>query len=195
MKTIYPLVVRACEKALEGYLPTICTDPENLYRGTLDNQFNWLMEPGTGSGLSGRCCTLYSCKESKYYRDPALLTYVENACDMILRTAHPDGTNDFLATNYYTPATFELIEFCRGYKNFVSYMEGTEREIAVQGKMKQAIGHWANGCLNGGFHTPNHRWVHTSALCYAYNTLKVRDQRFMDLAEKYLAEKAQGTAD
>ena len=171
MKAHYSLIVAAAEKSFESMSRSICCDEASLYRGALDNQFNSLIEPGTGSGLSHSCCTLYSCAESKYYRDEALLDIVNNACDMILRTAHEDGTHDFLATNYYTPATFELVSICRGYKIFVRHMQGTEAENYTRGQMIRAIAHWAKGCLNGGFHTPNHRWVESAAMALCYNIL------------------------
>lgn len=171
MKAHYLQIVAAAEKAFEFQCSTVCTDETNLYCGALDNQHNGLIEPGNGSGFIHNCCSLYSCPESRYYRDPALLGHITDACAMIMRTAHPDGTNDFLATNYYTPATFELISFCRGYKCFVRYMEGNEAELETKVRMVEAIGHWANGCLNGGFHTPNHRWVESAAMAMCYNIL------------------------
>lgn len=171
MRSHYLLIVAAVEKSFEALRTTICTDETNLYCGAMDEQFNGLIEPGHASGLINRCCSLYVCEESKYYRDPSLLTLIETSCEMILRTAHPDGTHDFLATNYYTPATFETVDFCRGYKVFVRYMEGTEAELKACEIMKKAIGHWAMGCLNGGFHTPNHRWVESAAMALAYNIL------------------------
>ena len=171
MKSHYLLTVAAAEKGFESIRTTVCTDESSLYLGALDNQHNHLIEPGTGSGFSHTCCALYSCEESRYYRDPALLTLIDNACSMILRTAHEDGTHDFLATNYFTPATFELISICRGYKLFVRYMQGTEAEKYTREQMIKAISCWAKGCLNGGFHTPNHRWVESAAMALCYNIL------------------------
>jgi len=186
MKSHYPLIVAAAEKSFESMRATVCTDASSLYRGALDNQFNGLIEPGTGSGFSHACCALYSCAESKYYRDPSLLSLISDACDMILRTAHEDGTHDFLATNYYTPATFEIVSICRGYKLFVRYMEGTEAEKQTQEKLIAAISHWAKGCLNGGFHTPNHRWVESAAMALCYNILGW--PALMDKINSYLSE-------
>lgn len=169
MKSHYPLLVTAAQQRLKNMLTMICTDENSLYRGALDDQYNGLLEPGTGSGLIHHCCVLYSCKESIFFRDPGLLVAICDACDMILRTAHPDGTSDFLATNFYTPASFEIISLCRGYKIFVKYMDSTDSELAARDKMLRTISHWANGCLNGGFHTPNHRWVESAAMAMCYN--------------------------
>ena len=169
MRSHYPLLVSAAEKKLENMLTMICTDETSLYRGALDDQYNSLLEPGTGSGLIHSCCVLYSCKESRYFRDPALLPVIHDACEMILRTAHPDGTSDFLATNFYTPASFEIISLCRGYKLFAKYMEDNAAELSLRDLMIRTISHWGNGCLNGGFHTPNHRWVESAAMAMCYN--------------------------
>jgi len=171
MKSHYSLILQASEKNLENLLTTLVLDESSHYHGTIDNQHNYLLEPGSGSGLTHSCCVMYSCKDSKYYRDARLLKVIHMACDMILRTSHEDGTCDFLATNYYTPATFEIISFMRGYKNFVRYMDGTSEELAARDKMLKTVASLARGCLNGGFHTPNHRWVESAAMAMCYNVL------------------------
>lgn len=170
MKAHYLAIVRAAEANLERLLARVSTDERNLYCGGADDM-TYLIETTSGIGVAHHCAVLYSCPESKYYRDASLLIPLRNACDMLLRAANPDGTTNFLATNYYTPATFELQEFCRGYKCFVRAMQPTEEEKAVVEQMRQGIALLAKGCLNGGFHTPNHRWVESAAMLMAYNIL------------------------
>ena len=122
MKAYYPLIVRASEKGLERMLSLRCTDPDNFYRGAFDVNLDFMMEPGTTTGFIGSATSLYVCKESKFFEDAFLLDCICDACETILRVSHSDGTHDFRATNFYTPATFEIIAFCRGYKKAMTDM-------------------------------------------------------------------------
>lgn len=185
MLSHYPLVLAATEEQYQHMVTQISVDASNSYQGALDDM-RYLIEPGTGTSVAGICCALYACEDSRYYRDPELLEHIHRACDMLLRASHGDGTLDFLATNFYTPATFELQHFCRGYKVFVRYMQGTDQELAARDKMLEAMGHLARGCLNGGFHTPNHRWVETAALMLSYNILGWPELKAK--ADAYLSE-------
>lgn len=185
MESHYQQVVAATEAGYRRMLTQISVDQDNPYHGALDDM-RYLIEPGTGTSVVGACCTLYACRDSRYYRDPELLKHIHRACDMLLRAFHADGTMDYLATNYYTPASFELQHFCRGYKLFAREMQGTELEIKARDRMLEAMGHLARGCLNGGFHTPNHRWVEAAALMLSYNILNWPE--LMAKAEAYLSE-------
>ena len=185
MKAHYPLIVSAMDAGVSRMLTRRCTDVANRYCGALDDM-TYLIEPGSGPGLIGACCTVYSCRESRYFRDASLLSYIHEACDMLLRVCHPNGTLDFLATNFYTPATFEIQAFCRGYKNFVHYMQGTAEECAARDHMLKALALLAKGCLNGGFHTPNHRWVECAALLMCHNIFGWKELR--EKVDGYLSE-------
>ena len=185
MKTHYPRIVKAADQSIPLTLAKICKDPENLYCGSSD-AMNYLIEPGHGCGLIQQASCVYSCKDSRYYRNKEMLSVIEDACDMLMRASHPDGTIDFLATNFYTPATFEIQTLCRSYRVFVRYMTGIPEEKRAEEKLRKLIDHLANGCLNGGFHTPNHRWVETGALLMAYNI--IGNPEFKRKAERYIME-------
>jgi hypothetical protein len=193
MKAHYPQIVQACERSLERMLSLRCTDPDNFYRGAIDTNLDLMIEPGTGTGFIGSATALYVCEDSRFFRDARLLEYITDACEMILRASHSDGTCDFRATNFYTPATFEIIAFCRGYKNFVQFAQSAE-ELAARDKMVETLISLSYGCINGGFHTPNHRWVESAAMSMAYNVIRARYpehpllEQLIAKIEKYLAE-------
>ncbi|MBQ3079678.1 MAG: hypothetical protein IJC48_06755 [Clostridia bacterium] len=185
MKAHYLPIVKASDAAFDRSKRRITVDPRTPYTGAMDDM-TYLVEPGNGAGLISACCVLYSCEESRYYRDKELLSIINNACSMFLRSSHPDGTIDFLATNYYTPATFEIQGFARGYKVFIKYMSGTEDELEAQKNMKKALDLLSDGCLNGGFHTPNHRWVECGAMLMSHNILN--KPALVKKVESYLSE-------
>lgn len=185
MHAHYSLMVERINRDYEAITRRVSRDERNLYCGTADNN-QYLLEPGAGSGVISYCAMAYACEESRYYRKEEPLEYMRAACDMLLRAMHPDGTIDFLATNFYTPATFEIQTLCRAYRCFLSACRGTDSEKRTQEKMLLLLNRLGDGCLNGGFHTPNHRWVESGALMMLTNILNRPE--LMEKAKRYLSE-------
>ena len=185
MKQHYLPMVRATEKYLSDLLSRVNTDPRDFYRGGIADT-RYITEPPNTPSLVNVICTLYVCPESRYFRDERLLARLETACDMMERVMHEDGTWDFLATNYYTPATFEIQALARAYRCLMGGSTGTPAEKAVLGRLYHVLERLGEGCLNGGFHTPNHRWVESASLLMLSNICGRSD--FAEKAERYLAE-------
>lgn len=185
MKQHYLLMVRSAESALHDMLTRVNTDPESLYSGGISDTCR-ITEPGASPAFVLNLCTLYVCPESRYFRDARLLSHIESSCDMMERVMHEDGTWDFLATNYYTPATFEIQAIARGYRCLKNGSEGTVAEQSALSRLYRVLERLGEGCLNGGFHTPNHRWVESASLLMLSNICVRSD--FAAKAERYLAE-------
>lgn len=185
MKKHYLRIVACADAALPRTLSRVSVNPDNMYRGAMDDM-TYLIEPGSATGLVSYLCALYACADSQHHKDPALLMPIINAAEQTVRTAYPDGTSDLLATNFFTPATFELQSLCRGYRIFKAHMGSTPKEMEAHNAMLKAVETLARGCLNGGFHTPNHRWVECAALVMSYNILKWPE--LMDKCRAYLSE-------
>lgn len=185
MKKHYLHIVACADQAYERTVSRISADPDNMYRGAMDDM-TYLIEPGSATGLISYLCSMYVCQESKHHKDPELLPLIVNAAEQTVRTAHPDGTSDLLITNFYTPATFELQSLCRGYRLFQRHMSGAPDEMLAHDAMLKAVETLARGCLSGGFHTPNHRWVECAALVMSYNILKW--PALMNKVRAYLSE-------
>ena len=185
MRAHYSLMVERITRNYELIIRRVSRDERSLYCGAADNG-QYLLEPGIGSGLIAYCAFAYACEECAYYRKGEPLEYMRAACDMLLRAMHPDGTIDFLATNFYTPATFEIQTLCRAYRCFMTAFRGTEDEERTREKLILLMNRLGDGCLNGGFHTPNHRWVESGALMMLTNILDRPE--LMEKARRYLAE-------
>lgn len=185
MRAHYPLMVERVGRDYEAITRRVSRDERSLYCGTADNH-QYLLEPGAGSSLIVYCALAYACEEGGYYRKKEPLDYICGACDMLLRAMHPDGTIDFLATNFYTPATFEIQAICRAYRCFMTAFRGTEDEIRTRDRLLALMNRLGDGCLNGGFHTPNHRWVESGALMMLTNIL--HRPELMEKAKGYLSE-------
>jgi hypothetical protein len=64
--------------------------------------------------------------------------------------------------------------------------EESMQQKVICSKLFDLIKGCGSGIAEGGFHTPNHRWVIASSLMQAYNIVK--EEAFRTAAEKYLAE-------
>lgn len=185
MKKYYLPIVRSLERSYEKTRNMVARDPEQPnYLGRCDNDM--LYEPGYSVGEVATPATLYACPQSKYYKDTSVFGDLIGGCKFMLRMAHEDGTHDYLATNFFTPATFELHGLVRGYRCFMTAYSGTPEEKEVREWMEKLLLHLGMGCVNGGFHTPNHRWVESAALTACYNIFKVPAMK--QKADMYLAE-------
>lgn len=119
-----------------------------------------------------------------------LAAYVERmeaAADYLLSAQRPTGRIDLLDCNIDSPpdTAFSVIPICLGYEHL--WACGFPAELqSLRVKLDQFLQAAAKGLIEGGVHTPNHRWVITSALL-------LLQRRFPDLAARpianaYLAE-------
>ncbi|HOP09919.1 MAG TPA: hypothetical protein PK629_00325 [Oscillospiraceae bacterium] len=185
MKKYYARIVEANDRGYESSLSHFIRNPESKYfNGRADNTL--LVEPNYHIGTMHAASVLYCCPESRHYRDKSLLPNIKLACEYIISRAHEDGTTDFRATNFFTPATFELHSVVRAYKVFEKYCGDGAAEKETLGWIKKLLEKLALGCLNGGFHTPNHRWVESAAMLGCYNILGWPELK--EKVNKYLAE-------
>lgn len=167
---------------------TIC-DPQSPYYGTARTAQGLSDAGGTGLAYIGRLAEAYTFSRSSYYRQKDILDTIEALCFGVDQMLHEDGTGDLTISNFRQPEYFCIPDICYAYRFMSALPDPSEDEKRVTEKIYHCVERSAMGLLSSGFHTPNHRWVHTSALYHAYNTLREKDERFTILAEKYLAEK------
>lgn len=112
---------------------------------------------------------------------------MEAAADSLLRAQRPSGCIDLLGCNFDSaPDTgFSVIPMALGYQHLAAAGFPEELEL-LRVKLEAFFRKAAQGLIDGGVHTPNHRWVLTSALL-------VIERLFSDInarptAEAYLAE-------
>ncbi len=94
-----------------------------------------------------------------------LLQRMDIACDFALKAQRPSGLTDLLSTNFdSSPDTgFNVELMCA----LTDVARGTPSLAANLAKVETFIRRAVEGMKTGGFHTPNHRWVITSALTQA----------------------------
>ena len=136
----------------------------------------------------------YCCKDSKYYKDRSLLDFIENYSRIAISKLNEDGTNTMFQSNFRTGEQFGLERLSRPLLAFNKYLDkNDEAEVRAHKAVCELVERLALGCLNGGFHTPNHRWVETAGLLTARRALidagfTAYTDKMLEKANKYLAE-------
>jgi hypothetical protein len=148
---------------LASYQKYKVTQKENKYFGGYMDDAE-LPNPHSTAGFIGKSCMLWTCEESVFYQQPALLPDIELALISLLKMQHADGTIDLLSTNFHsTPDTaFALENIIPAYRFISAYNNPIASK--VQNLLKQFIIQAGEALTVGGIHTPNHRWVVCASL-------------------------------
>jgi hypothetical protein len=110
------------------------------------------------------------------------------AADYLLKAQRPSGLIDLLSVNYDSgPDTaFTVQQICTIFELGRSLATTIPAWATLLQKLEQFVRRAVSGMVEGGFHTPNHRWVIVSALAQAKTLFP--DLVVKDVIEKYLAE-------
>ena len=104
---------------------------------------------------------VYCNADSALYHDETLLASMLAGLDYVRSQQHENGLFDYITCNFYSaPDT----AFCIGIIHpLLQYLKGKEAltpgEEALVEKIDPIVHDGAKGLLQGGFHTPNHRWA------------------------------------
>ncbi len=173
------------DERIEGLLARQVNKPGDRWDGGVVNAYE-LPNVHTTNGFLMALGSAYSCSYSGYYQAKKLLKPMKSASECMLRVQHEDGTIDLHSTNFHsTPDTAFLVNFISPLYIVFKRMNRPElKDIIVN------IGTFisnAGKCLSvGGIHTPNHRWVVSSAL--ARVNAFFPDQKYVDRMEEWLSE-------
>ena len=188
MKRFYFHALQTSQNALKRGLRNIIRTPSDPNYGKILTE-QGLPEPASLFGYMDCAASLYISTDSIYYKNRDVLEFLHLLCIGAENSIHEDGTDDLLISNFHQPEYFHTPNLCHTYRMIRDLPEKTEEEEEIEKKLYHLVERIAQGLLSSGFHTPNHRWVHTAALYYAYNTLREKDNRLVHRAKQYLAEK------
>lgn len=105
------------------------------------------------------------------------------AADHLARVQTPDGNFDLLTTNFNSPPDTAFITL----NTAVAGRLAREGEMkALFGVMEPMLRKSGEGLVEGGIHTPNHRWVTCAALAHMNDVFP--NTRYVRRAEQWLAE-------
>ncbi|HEY9127581.1 MAG TPA: hypothetical protein VIM62_10670 [Acidobacteriaceae bacterium] len=126
----------------------------------------------------------YCAPESSYYKSKAVLAAMEQAADKLLAAQHEDGTID--AGNLYSPPDtgFVVQEVCTALA--VLRRMNLSQLASVNAKLRRFVLAAGDALATGGIHTPNHRWVVSSALAQIHALFPA--QKYVDRIDDWLGE-------
>ena len=184
MKKYYMQFVKKNEEVVRKELNNMDLDPSSPFCGGVYD-VDGIIEPNHVIGNLINFSSAYYCEDSKYYKNPLLYKAMMYSYGYIARVQRPDGTMDFLRSNFFAAPGFEMHVLGRVYKIMDKFAVSKD-EIALKQAHYDILKKLARGLYNGGFHTPNHRWVDTAGLSLAYNI--TGEEYLKEKALKYLAE-------
>ena len=184
----YKLTLEMADKQIDLALKFQILDEDSVYYGTPYNFRLGYPELRSCSGIASLFIAAYYNKDSKYYKDELMLERAILAMQYVKEHTHPDGSTDLLETNFHdaTNNGFMIHHLGPALLVMKNKSENTELEKLLYSLSIEFIEASMDAMVNLGFHTPNHRWVLSGALAYAYNLTK--DERCLEAINKYLAE-------
>ena len=160
-------MLKQVDKGIPHYLKRQQTDITHSYFGGSPNGYGIYAVEGPMSIIT-QLAISYSTPQSIYYRDPVLLTALENAAVCLLKFQHEDGTIDLYTTNFHsTPDTGFVVEpIAKAYGLLTRLNDAPTKLMGLLGDFLINAG---RAMSVGGIHTPNHRWVVCMSLSRIYS--------------------------
>ncbi len=120
------------------------------------------------AGMAAAYCNEDTC----FYRDGRVYDSILKGLDYVARVQHESGLFDYITCNFFSaPDTafcikklLPLYQYLKCRRDREAEPELTEEENCILGRVEQIVRQGAYGLLQGGFHTPNHRWAIASLL-------------------------------
>lgn len=160
MRAHYERMVRDTEKRVERALKT-----QNLQKGS-PYYGAFVMPNGVYMQKHALYCiadigAVYCNADSRLYHDEKLLASMLRGLDYVRSQQHENGLFDYITCNFFSaPDT----AFCIGiilpaYQYLRKQSSLTDGEEVLKMRLERIIHAGGRGLLEGGFHTPNHRWA------------------------------------
>jgi hypothetical protein len=180
--TVDKEIVQRNDSSVERLLRAQITDEASQWCGSVPDEFN-LHSAGSAGGLIDALTASLECPQSKYHGDRALAQRIGLAARFLERSQSGEGFIDLLSTNFNSPPDTGFLVHNVATAAAVATRYG---DTEVTGLLRPFLVKAANGLSVGGIHTPNHRWVVSSALAQV-NAL-YPDPRYTRRIGQWLAE-------
>ena len=190
MQSHYKLLIEMGDRGIDALLSLNNQDmnPKSRSYGGMIEENKGFAEPAHVVNMLNTLTCLYYNSLSSHHNNAVLLERANLLAGYLLRSQHKDGTLDLLETNFHDASTlsFAIQVAAYTYRVIKKYSKCSDIENNLENTLYSFLKASAEGILNGGFHTPNHRWVITSALGLLYNIL--HDERLKNESMLYLQE-------
>lgn len=130
---------------------------------------------------------VYCCRDSSFYKDENVYNRIILALDYVRSVQHANGLFDYVTCNFNSaPDTAFCIKKLMPIFYYLREISRTDQEENLFVRIDRIIEAAAHGMMEGGFHTPNHRWAIASSLIEC--AVIYEDENMRRCAEQYLSE-------
>ena len=141
-----------------------CRDRESAVYGAFILYGNHCDTRSSGFGVA-HLSVSYLVPQSRFYRSPEVRSALEIAFAYLFSHQRPGGCLDLTACNFASaPDTAFTMNAMISAWNLA---EKDPEAGALRELMRRLIESCCEGVMNGGFHTPNHRWAISACLKHA----------------------------
>jgi hypothetical protein len=148
------------DAAVAQLLPAQVTDAASQWIGSFPDRFGLHAAGSAGGAIETFTASLVH-PQSKYHHDAALVQRISLAAAFLERCQSPEGYVDLPSTNFNSPPDTGFVVNSVATAAAVSQKHGMPEISALLRPFLLKAG---NALASGGIHTPNHRWVVSSAL-------------------------------
>lgn len=165
MRAHYEAMVRGIEHKVEKALRTQNMDKGSPFYGGFAQE-DGVYQAKTTMYAVASMVTAYCNKDTRYYHDDAVLERATLGTDFVNRVQHENGLFDYVTCNFFSaPDTaFCILAWVPHLQYLIGKDDLTPGEAMLRDRMKKVVHAGGRGLLEGGFHTPNHRWAIASLL-------------------------------
>ena len=184
---IFELIASMTDGAVAHLLAKQVKDKNSPYYGGYIIQGKGFAEPGNSWSSADVLLSAYFNSESEYYKNSQVLSAAICALEYLISVTHPDGTIDLIETNFHDATCNGFAMKVLGYTYQLVKKHGTTPdELRVLALIEKFAELSTKAMYEGGFHTPNHRWVVASGMAFCHSITK--DPRCIKTIEAYLSE-------
>jgi hypothetical protein len=175
-------VVARNDTAARTLLDAQVTDPASAWCGSVPDQFS-LHSAGSAAGVIETLAASFVHPRSRFHDDPALLERIRLAAAFLERSQSAEGNIDLLTTNFNSPPDTGFVVHLVATAAAIGRMHG---RAEITDALRPFLVKAGAGMASGGVHTPNHRWVISSALAQVHSLFP--DRRYLHRIDEWLAE-------
>lgn len=177
-----PALVARHDTAVENQIKQQITDPSHPRRGSTPDAFG-LFADGTASGIFDALITAYLCPQSRHYHDKALVERMTLASGYLDRWQTSDGNVTLPITNFNSPPDTAFVVWGAAAAAHKAILY---REPGLARLLENFLRRAGRALTVGGIHTPNHRWVVSSALANIHELYP--DTSYVRRIDQWLSE-------
>ena len=181
--------IDALDKAVDTYIARQILDKNHKFYGSYADDYG-LFYGGTPGGIIDGFLAAYVHPQSRHHNSARVAERMQLAATAFGRVQTRDGNFDLPITNFNSPPDTAFIMQAMS----ITLMNARQYNFPDLEKwLLPAVEKAGDGLVRGGMHTPNHRWVASSALAGLYRLYQA--PKYKNRAEQWLAESIDQDAD